>query len=104
MALGEKYLLSIGCNVETADYNMVQREEGIHNIVLDKNGDLGIVYYNNGEEILISDGFNIVSAEKYYLLNMLIGFKTGELEKATVPYNYPRIMEKIAKEYKINIE
>lgn len=104
LALGEKYLLSIGCNVETADYNMVQREEGIHNIVLDKNGDLGIVYYNNGEEILISDGFNIVSAEKYYLLNMLIGFKTGELEKATVPYNYPRIMEKIAKEYKINIE
>ena len=35
---------------------------------------------------------------------MLIGFKTGELESATVPNNYPRIMEKLAKEYGIDIE
>ncbi len=102
--LAERYLLSIGCDVENVPYNMVLKEEGIHNIVLDKNGDLGIVYLENGERLIITDGFNIVLDEKYYLLNMLIGFKTGELESATVPNNYPRIMEKLAKEYGIDIE
>ncbi|NMA86308.1 MAG: nucleotidyl transferase, partial [Tissierellia bacterium] len=72
--LVEKYLQNLGCRVEITSYNMVEKEEGIHNIVLDKNGDLGIVYLDNGERLIISDGFNTISGEKYYLLNMLIGF------------------------------
>ncbi len=35
---------------------------------------------------------------------MLIGFKTGQLERAIIPYNYPRIMESLAKEYGIDIK
>ena len=34
------------------------------------------------------------------MLAMLIGFKTGAVREAVVPYNYPRVMERIAKEYK----
>ena len=102
--LAEEFLLSIGCKVETIPYDIVKREEGMNNIVLDKDGDLGILYSENGESIEITDGFHIVSGERYYLLNLLIGLKTGELEDALIPYNYPRIMEKLAQDYEIEIE
>ena len=52
---------------------------------------------NDGEKIALTDGFNIVQNEKYYLLSLLIGFKTGEIKEAVIPYNFPRIAEKIAK-------
>ena len=102
--LSERFLNSIGCNVENISYHVVEKEEGMHNIVLDKNASLGILYSENGEGVEITDGFNIVSGEKYYLLNLLIGLKTGELEDALIPYNYPRIMDSMADEYKIEIE
>lgn len=102
ISLAEKYLNKIGCNVKVAEYRNGLEIEDIKNLVLEKDGDLGILYSEDGERIALTDGFNIVQNEKYYLLSLLIGFKTGEIKEAVIPYNFPRIAEKIAKKYNSN--
>ncbi len=100
--LAESYLKDIGCNVRVAPYNDKSTIRDIQNLVLEEDGDLGILYSENGERIVLTDGFSIVQDEKYYLLSLLIGFKTKEMEEAVIPYNFPRIMEKLAWEYNGN--
>lgn len=100
LILAEKYLKSIGCQVETVEFNKSLTIEDMRNMVLDKDGELGIIYSNDGERLVLTDGFNIVEDEKYYMLTMLIGFKTGAIKEAVIPYNFPRVMEKLAKEYR----
>ncbi|HSH34852.1 sugar phosphate nucleotidyltransferase [Schnuerera sp.] len=97
--LAKKYLTKIGCTVITAEYNNNFGIEDIKNLVLEEDGDLGVFYSGDGEKIALTDGFNIIQDEKFNLLSFLIGFKTGELKEAAVPYNFPRIIEKIAKEH-----
>ncbi|SHD75934.1 hypothetical protein [Schnuerera ultunensis] len=97
--LAERYLNKIGCNVMVAEYRNGLEIEDMKNLVLEEDGDLGILYSEDCERIALTDGFNIVQDEKYYLLSLLIGFKTGEIKEAVIPYNFPRIVEKIAKKY-----
>ena len=97
--LAESYLKDIGCHVKTVPYSNKSAIRDIQNLVLEEDFDLGILYSENGEKIIITDGFSIVQDEKYYLLSLLIGFKSKEMEEAIIPYNFPRIMERLAWEH-----
>lgn len=100
LTLAETYLKNIGCKVSTVEFNNQMTMERMRSVVLDKEADLGILYNSDGERLSLTDGFNIVEDDKYYMLTMLIGFKTGTVKEAVIPYDFPRVMEKIAKEYK----
>lgn len=101
--LAERYLKNIGCEVKVVQYNKGLEIEDIRSIVLGEEGDLGLLYSGNGEKVELTDGFNIVRDEKYYLLSLLIGLKSREVEDLVIPYNYPRAVEKLVEEYKGNI-
>ncbi|WP_143035270.1 sugar phosphate nucleotidyltransferase [Tepidimicrobium xylanilyticum] len=98
-ALAEKFLKKMGCLVSVVDDIKVFGIDGLKNMVLDEDLDLGILYSDDGESIALTDGFNIIKGERYYMLSLLIGFKTGEIKEAIVPYNFPRIVEKIGSKY-----
>lgn len=101
--LAEEYLKGIGCKVRTLPYRNGLTMEDIGSMVLEEDGDLGILYSRDGERIALTDGFNNVQDEKYHLLTLSLGFKSGDLKEAVIPYNFPRIIEKIADEYKAYI-
>ncbi len=101
--LAERYLKNIGCQVKTLKYNRELKMEDIRDMVLENGKDLGLVYSENGEKVALTDGLNIVRDERYYLLTLLIGFKSGEVENVIIPYNYPRVMEKLAEKYRGHI-
>lgn len=98
--IAHSYLKDIGCQVRIVEYKDGMSIEDLKAAVIEENGYIGIYYDGDGERLSITDGFNTVKDHKYYMLAMLIGFKTGSIKEAVVPYNYPRIMEKLAKEYK----
>lgn len=98
--LAEEFLTDIECQVSVLKYNNRLTIETIKNLVLEKDGELGILFDEDGEKIYLTDGFNIIGDEKYHLLSLLIGFKTGEIKEAVVPYNFPRVIQKLAYEYK----
>ena len=98
--LAERYLKDIGCRVKVIKGNRGLSIEDIKNIVLENRWDLGLLYSENGEKVELTDGSDIVQDEKYYLLSLLIGLKSGEMENVIIPYNYPRVMERLAEEYK----
>jgi mannose-1-phosphate guanylyltransferase/phosphomannomutase len=100
--LAERYLKDIGCRVRVIPYSKGLKIKDIQNIVLDEQAYLGIFYGGNGEKVSLTDGFNIIQDEKYYLLSLLIGLKSGEIDEAVVPYKFPRIMEKLIEKYKGN--
>lgn len=102
--LAYKYLVGIGCNVKKLSYRDGWTIEDMRKRVLDEEGDLGVLYSKDGESVALTDGFNNIKDEKYYLLTLSLGFKTGELKEAVIPYNFPRIAEKVAQQYggKIN--
>ncbi len=99
-SLAEKYLKSIGCQVKTIKYSRGLKIEDIKNMVLENQYDLALFYSGNGEKVALTDGLNTVEDEKYYLLSLLIGLKSGQMKNVIIPYNYPRVMEKLAKQYK----
>lgn len=101
--LAQRYLGQIGCNVKVMEYKRGLEIEDIRNVILEKDEGLGVLFDEDGEKIQITDGINVIKDEKYYLLTLLIGFKTGEINEAVIPYNFPRIAEEIAKEYKSSV-
>lgn len=98
--LAERFLNSIGCVTKIIEYDKGLTIDTIRSIVLDEEAYMGILYSSDGEKMSITDGFNIVEDDRYYMLTILMGFKTGSIKEAVIPYNFPRAMEKIAKEYK----
>ncbi len=100
--LGEKFLKEIGCNVKVIDYKGEMEIEEFQNIISEEDGDLGFIYGGDGEKLIVVDGFNVIHDEKYFLLSLLIGFKSGDLDKAVIPYNFPRIVEQIVNKYEGN--
>ena len=98
-SLAERYLRDIGCQVKIVEYNREMEVENFQNIIFEETGDLGIVYSGNGEKVVVMDSTNVIYDEKYYLLSLLIGFKSGEMKEAVIPYNFPRIVEKIIYEH-----
>ena len=100
LELAKSYLSAIGCKVRVVEFNKGMTIEDIKEVVLDESGFMGALYNGDGERLALTDGFNVVEDDKYYMLAMLIGFKTGAVKEAIVPYNYPRVMERLAKKYK----
>ncbi|HZX21019.1 MAG TPA: sugar phosphate nucleotidyltransferase [Clostridia bacterium] len=101
--LAERYLEGIGCQVKTIKHDKGLKIEDIQNMVSENQEDLGLLYDENGEKIALTDGTNIIQDEKYYLLALLIGLRSGEIENVIIPYNYPRAMGKLVEEYKGHI-
>lgn len=102
VSLGEKFLEEVGCNVKVIDYEGEMEIEKFQNIISEEYGELGFIYGENGEKLIVVDSFNVVYDEKYFLLSLLIGFKSGNLDKAVIPYNFPRIVEQIVNKYQGN--
>lgn len=102
VSIGEKFLKEIGCNVKVVDYNGKMEIKEFQNIIFDEEGDLGFIYGEDGEKLIVVDSFNVINDEKYFLLTLLIGFKSGDLDKAVIPYNFPRIVEQIVNKYEGN--
>ena len=103
MKLAEEYLIGIGCNVKMMHYREEYTIEDVRKKVLEEDADLGVLFSIDGERIALTDGFNSIENERYWLLILSLGFKTGELKEAVVPYNFPRIVEKLANKYNANI-
>lgn len=99
--LAREYLEGIGCQVvqmlefhKEIDFDILSRE------VVKNSFDLGIFYSENGEKMtLIDDKGRILDEEKILLLSIIMGFKTGELKDTIIPYNFPRIVENVVKDY-----
>lgn len=98
--LADRFLKSIGCQVKIVEYDKRVTIDTLRNIVLDEEAFLGILYSSDGEKMSLTDGFNLVEDDRYYMLTILLGFKTGSMKEAVVPYSFPRALEKLAKEYK----
>lgn len=103
--IGREYLHNIGCEVQL-DYSVYEfdkKEEYIKHIsetVVRYHLDAGIIYSENGENIiLIDDKGRVIHKEKLYLLIFAIGFESGEFKKIVVPNNFPRIVKDIADRY-----
>jgi len=98
--LAERFLKDIGCQIKIVEYDKNVTVETIRNTVLDEAAFLGILYSSDGEKMSITDGFNIIEDDRYYVLTILMGLKSGSIKEAVIPYNFPRVIEKLVKEYK----
>lgn len=99
------YLKNIGCNIESVftmyDYKSVK--EYISHVareVTEKKADMGIIFSENGENIiLIDERGRIIDKEKYLALVSLISLKASNLDKLVMPNNSPTVIEHLAKKY-----
>ena len=98
--MAERFLNDIGCKTRIARYDEGLKIGDIRDMLLEEEGDLGLLYGENGERIELTDGFNIVRDEKYYLLSLLISLGSGKARDVVIPYNYPRVIEELTKKYK----
>ncbi|MCG4585298.1 hypothetical protein L0P56_07295, partial [Anaerosalibacter bizertensis] len=100
ITLAKEYLESIGCNVKTTDFYGKKSMEILSEEVKKEKFDLGIVFSEDGEDlILIESNGKILTEEEFLLFTTLIGFKSGEIEEVIVPYNFPRVVEKMAEKF-----
>ncbi|MFA7410661.1 MAG: sugar phosphate nucleotidyltransferase [Tissierellaceae bacterium] len=97
--LAESLFRRINCNVELLDYRGNMEIEEFQNIIFEGAADLGFIYGCDGERLIVADSKDVINDDKYFLLTLLIGFRSGNLKKAIVPYNLPRIAEEIASKY-----
>lgn len=102
LILARKYLESIGCQVTTRQLrDSGERElKAISREVIEGSFVLGLLYSENGESMtIIDDRGRILDNEKFLLLPILMGLKSGELKEIVVPYNFPRVVEDLAKDH-----
>jgi mannose-1-phosphate guanylyltransferase/phosphomannomutase len=100
--LAEKYLKSLGCEVEIVKKPKNFKIEDIQKLVLEKSAYLGFLFTEDSEKVNLTDGHVVVNKEKYYILSLLIGLKREELKEVVVPYHYPRIVEQLVEKAKRN--
>lgn len=96
--LAKKYLESIGCDgVVSSDTHPYEK---ISKRVREEKFDLGVIYSENGENmILIDEKGRILDGEKFSLFSFFMGFKSGEMKEVVIPYNFPRVVENMATKY-----
>lgn len=102
LILARKYLECLGCQVTSRQLdNREDRElNTISKEVVKGSFELGLFYNENGENmILIDNKGRILDKEKFLLLSILMGLKSGELKEIVVPYNFPRVVEDLVKDY-----
>ncbi len=101
--LAEQFFKGVSCDVQVLDYNRNMEIEEFQSIIFEEAADLGFIYGGDGEMLIVADNVDVVNDDKYFLFSLLIGFKSGNLNEAVIPYNLPRIAEKIASKYDGNI-
>lgn len=107
--IASEFLEYMGCQVR-CDYSIGRYKSFdqylnfISNQVV-KNGDeLGIVFNENGEDvILIDENGKIIDKEMYTALAILILLKVGINKKIVIPYTSPKIIEKMAQKYSVEV-
>ncbi|MTI69527.1 MAG: nucleotidyl transferase [Firmicutes bacterium] len=105
----KKFLEDLGCEIQIDNsinkYTSVKDYlTSISSEVVDIKADMGIIFSENGENlILIDNKGTIIDKEKYMALISLIALREDNKSKLVVPYNSPRIIEKIANEHNTNV-
>jgi len=109
LELTSQFLENIGCQVE-CDYSVKKYKtvnkylKYISQQVVNNKADLGIIFSENGENlILIDERGRIIDKEMYIVLSALILFKIGESKRICVPHTSPQIIERMAKEYNAQV-
>ena len=103
------FLEYIGCDVQV-DFNIGNFSTGkdylnyLSNQVIERSLEMGILFSENGENIILIDSKGrIIDKEKYVALVSLIILRAGDVNKLIVPNNSPKIVEKMAKDYNIQV-
>ncbi len=103
------YFNRIGCNIQSLYplYNNTKAEERLSHIakaVVDSGADMGIIFSENGENIILIDEIGrIIDKEKYLALVSLVILKSSNRNKLIMPNNSPNVVENIAKEYGVEV-
>lgn len=101
-SIAYKYLQYLGCSV-----SLVWGENEARNIskqLLNKKADLGIIIWENGENlILIDEKGDIIKDEEYFLMAEIIAIKGYKAGKLVFPYAFPTAAEEIAQNYGVQI-
>lgn len=102
-------LKNIGCSV-TKDYwitgnkSMDDYAKHIGDIIKANNNDIGVIFSENGENIILIDETGLViDKEKYPILASLITLKSGNAEKLIIPYMSTVNIERLAQKYNTEI-
>ena len=102
LRLARKYLEDIGCQVTRHQLNKIEDVElnDISKEVVEGSFDLGLYYSENGEKMtVIDERGRILDKEKFSLLSIFMGLKSGELKEVVIPYNFPRVVEDLVKDF-----
>ncbi|WP_054869839.1 sugar phosphate nucleotidyltransferase [Caloranaerobacter sp. TR13] len=109
MKLAKDYLADLGCKVKL-DYSIVDFDstDDYLNYMSEKvrNGvyKMGIIYSENAENtILIDELGRIIDKARYVVLVSLVILKSGIVKNLVVPYNAPKVIDKIANKYYTNV-
>ncbi|MCG8540931.1 MAG: NTP transferase domain-containing protein [Clostridia bacterium] len=109
LELTTHFLENIGCQVEcdysVSKYSSVNRYlKYISTQVLKNKADMGIIFSQNGENLILVDNRGrIIDKEMYTVLSALILLKIGRSKRICVPYTSPKIIEEMAKEYEVEV-
>ncbi len=102
---GNTFFKRIGCQVKPVylidDFRSVDKYFSyISREVTKRGADMGIIFSENGENIiLIDEKGRVIDKEKYLALISLVTLKASEAKKLVMPNNSPNILENMAKEY-----
>ena len=97
-AIAYKYLQYLGCNVSLVWGENEARS--ISKILLNKKADLGIIIWENGENLtIIDEKGKIIMDEEYSLMAEIIAIKGYNTKSLVFPYAFPTAAEEIAKTY-----
>ncbi|SHG92190.1 sugar phosphate nucleotidyltransferase [Tepidibacter thalassicus] len=107
--LTSKFLANIGCDV-VCDYS-INNYKSINKYlnfmsqnVVKNNASFGILFSENGENIiLINENGKIIEEEKYRALVAIILLKSGYSEKIVMPHTTPKAIENMIKKYKVDV-
>ena len=102
----EEYLTDIGCQIYKYEWeNIKEDEENLSKEVIKNNLDLGIIFSDNGENIiLIDDMGKVIKDEEYYFLTSIMEFEKGEISKVVIPHSFPSEIDRLAQSYNMKLK
>lgn len=109
LELAARFLRHIGCRVETDNLggrhlSVDSYRDFISNHVVSNKLQMGIIFGENGENlILIDDRGRVIDSEKYTALVSLILLKTGAVDNLVLPNTASATIEAMAKGYGVGV-
>ncbi len=109
MTLMGEFLEEMGCQVEY--HNPKIKEKPVETFitslakeVVEEKAFLGVLINETGEEVmLVDEEGRVIAQEKYNALSALIQFKKGIKEKLVLPHTAPRVIEEMARGYRVQV-